>query len=200
MDLQILQWVNENLHGSRAVSEIFKCITFLGNTGWFWIALALVLLIFKRTRKVGVAMAIALVLDILLVNVTIKPLVGRIRPYEIDTALKDFILSINLELPDDASFPSGHSGISFAGAMVLLFAYKKKGIAAVVLATLIALSRIYLCVHFPTDVLAGALIGSLCAVASYFTLKKLKFFEEKSVKVEENAETAEPIQEDGKEE
>lgn len=137
----------------------FPVITKLGDGGIFWIVLAVVLLCFRKTRRAGLAMAISLVLGLLLTNLTIKPLVERIRPYIVDP-------SIALLIPpeSDFSFPSGHTSTSFECAFVLFAYHKKAGTAALVLAATIAFSRLYLMVHYPTDILAGVAIGAVVAV------------------------------------
>lgn len=137
----------------------FPVITKLGDGGIFWIVLAVVLLCFRKTRRAGLAMAISLVLGLLLTNLTIKPLVERIRPYIVDP-------SIALLIPpeSDFSFPSGHTSTSFECAFALFAYHKKAGTAALVLAAAIAFSRLYLMVHYPTDILAGVAIGAVVAV------------------------------------
>lgn len=136
-------------------------ITSLANAGIFWILLAVVLLCFKKTRKVGLTMGIALIFGLLVGNLTLKPLTARIRPYDFDT-------SINLLIPPEHeySFPSGHTLASFEGA-VSIFAHNRKfGTASLVLAALIAFSRLYLMVHYPIDVITGAILGSIFALTA----------------------------------
>ncbi len=165
IEIQILDFIRENL-SCPAMDAIMKAITFLGNAGWFWIALGLVLSLIPKTRKIGLTVCLALILDLVLCNLTLKPLVARTRPY-------DIVEGINLIIPkpSDFSFPSGHSAASFAGAAAV-FAYNKKyGFGLLALAALIAFSRLYLYVHFPTDVLAGALVGSFCAVLGYYIIR-----------------------------
>ena len=125
-------------------------ITSLGNAGWIWIALTAVFLILPKYRKCGVRMAIALILDLILCNLVLKPLAARPRPCWIDEQVKLLVAA-----PKDYSFPSGHSAASFAAAVSIFVMHKKEGAAALILACLIAFSRLYLFVHFPTDVLAG---------------------------------------------
>lgn len=130
-------------------------ITKLGNAGWFWIALSIILLCFKKTRKIGCVSLLALVIGELVTNVVLKNLVARLRPYEVIDGLR-----LIIKPQSDFSFPSGHSCASFASATVIYKMMPRKyGICAVVLAVLIALSRVYVGVHYPSDVLAGGLIG-----------------------------------------
>ncbi|MBP5471428.1 MAG: phosphatase PAP2 family protein, partial [Lachnospiraceae bacterium] len=142
---------------------IMKLITHLGDTGIFWILIAIVLLFFKKTRPLGIMAGIALVVAVLINNVIIKPNVGRIRPYEVVDGLK-----LLIERQHDPSFPSGHSGASFAAAVVFLVKGPKKiGIPAIIMAALIAFSRLYVGVHYPTDVICGIITGTCCAIISF---------------------------------
>lgn len=150
----ILLWIQENLR-CAFLTPVMRVITTLGNAGIFWIVLTLILLIFRRTRRLGVYCAASMLLTLLVVNVAIKPLAARTRPYELIQGLE-----ILVSRPHDYSFPSGHSANSLTCAWTLFrLAPKRYGVPALVLAILIALSRLYVGVHFPTDVLAGAAIG-----------------------------------------
>ena len=132
--------------------------THLGDAGFIWAALTAVLLVFRRTRRVGCVLAAALLVDAVLCNLILKPLVARIRPCDI---LADVQLLISR--PDDFSFPSGHTAASFASVTALWLAGKKRlAGATLVLGVFIAFSRLYLCVHFPTDILGGVLVGLVC--------------------------------------
>ena len=133
------------------LDEVMKGITFLGESGWFWILVAVLLFCQKRTRKIGLAVALSLAVGLLLGNIILKPLIARQRPCWLDGSIPLLIAS-----PRDFSFPSGHTLASFEGA-VSIFLYRRDwGLWALALAVLIAFSRLYLFVHFPTDVLAGA--------------------------------------------
>lgn len=170
-DLPILEWIAENLR-CAVLDTLMPIITLLGDAGIFWIALALVLLCTRKYRKTGAAMGVALVLGLLICNVTMKPLVARIRPY--DYQLEHFGKTIQLLIaaPTDYSFPSGHTLASFEGAVVLTLYNKKLGIPALILASLIAFSRLYLYVHYPTDVLAALVMGvAIAFLAKYITEK-----------------------------
>ncbi len=141
------------------LDELMKGITFLGASGWFWILLAALLLCGKRTRRIGLAVALSLLVGLVLGNMILKPLVARQRPCWLDPAVPLLIGS-----PRDFSFPSGHTLASFEGA-VSIFLYRRDwGLWALALAALIAFSRMYLFVHFPTDVLAGAALGTVIAL------------------------------------
>lgn len=145
--------------------EIMCMITKLGNVGILWILLALVLLLIPKTRKSGMILAVALIVDVIICNGILKNLVGRIRPFDVNTAI-----SLLIEKPHDFSFPSGHTAASFASVAALYFAGEKRlWKIALVIACLIAFSRMYLYVHYPTDILGGILVG----VASGYIGSKL---------------------------
>ena len=161
-DLPILDWIQANLK-SDLLDTIMPIITVFGDGGVFWIACAVLLLIFPKTRKIGLGMGFALILGLIVCNITLKPLVGRIRPYEFQ--MKHFQTEILLltDRMHDFSFPSGHTIASFEAATVLLKNSKKMGIPAMILAVLIAFSRLYLYVHYPTDVIFSIFAGILFA-------------------------------------
>jgi undecaprenyl-diphosphatase len=180
MDLQILQWINSNLHGADWLNQTIKYITYLGEKGIIWLVLGLVLLCFKKTRKGAIVMLASLILGGALNSLIIKPIVARARPFAEEAELAKYITSIGMSLPDSYSFASGHALTSFACATSLTIAFGGKGAWSYILATLIALSRIFLCVHYPTDVLAGAFIGVcvaiICSYLGLYLLKKLQEF------------------------
>ncbi len=162
----ILDFIRETF-SNAFMDAVMKFITFFGNGGWFWIALGLTLAVFPKTRKIGITVCLALLINLIICNITLKPLIARTRPYD----LRDGIALI-IDSPHDFSFPSGHTSASFAAACAV-FAYNKKwlGTLAVVFATFIAFSRLYLYVHFPTDILGGIVVGILSAAASFFVVK-----------------------------
>lgn len=151
------------------LDAVMPAISSLCNWGALWIAAAVVLLCFKKTRRWGVTLAVALILCGLLNNIILKNLIARERPFVVDPTIK-----LIIETPREYSFPSGHALTSFAAATVLMY-YDRKylGIAALVTAALIAFSRLYLQVHFLTDVLGGALLGAAFAFAAIGITEKL---------------------------
>ena len=167
-EANIVLWIQENLRVGF-LNPIMQGITHLGDGGVFWIILSVLLLLFKKTRKVGLCCALGLIFDLLVINIAVKPLVARIRPYEI---IKE--ITILTHQPGDHSFPSGHSAGSFACAWAFFRAYKKKwGVPALVLAALVSLSRLYVGVHYPTDVLGGIVIGCVLGELGYRVGKKI---------------------------
>ena len=154
------------------LTEIMKFFSLIGDSGIIAIIACLVLLAIKKTRRIGITATMSLLINVLLVNVLIKPLVARVRPYE---AFNN--LSILVHRESDYSFPSGHSAICFSVAMVIFMLMPKKyGIPALIIAFLIAFSRLYVGVHYPSDVIVGIIIGTFAAIlARLIAVKILKF-------------------------
>ena len=161
-DLPVLDWIQANLQSSF-MDKFMPFITIFGDAGIFWMIIAALLLVFPKTRRTGLGMAIAMMIGLLVCNVTLKPLVARIRPYDLQAELG---VTINLlcGIQHDFSFPSGHTIASFEAAVVMLRNSKKLGIPAMLMAILISFSRMYLYVHYPTDVIASVILGSLFAL------------------------------------
>ena len=178
-DLPILDWIQANLQ-SGFMDFIMPIITLFGDAGIFWMACAAVLLFFPKTRRIGLGMAIAMALGLLVCNVTLKPLVGRIRPYDFQEQEFGLIINLLIEKQHDFSFPSGHTIASFEACVVMLKYDKRMGIPALILACLIAFSRLYLYVHYPTDVIFSVFAGTLFAfIGSFLAEKILAKFPEK---------------------
>ena len=201
MDIAILKWVDATFHGQVWLNYIMKYITYIGEFGAAAIITAVVLFIFKKTRWAGVTVAVTFILDVLVVNVILKLAVNRARPWQTYPELnfQQFHQSIGVREPTDSSFPSGHTAALFAAAVALVMIYKVKGLPALAVAFLVAISRIYLCMHYPSDVLGGMLIGSACGVGGYFLTKLIKklydnkikpFLDEKFKKKKPSAEAA----------
>ena len=178
-DLPILAWIQENLT-SGFMDFIMPIITMFGDAGIFWMAWAALLLFLPRERRTGVAMAIAMAIGLVICNMILKPLVGRMRPYDFQREVmglnwEDFLVAGKLLIEEhgDKSFPSGHTIASFEACTVLMLANKKMGIPATILAFLIAFSRLYLYVHYPTDVIASIILGTLFGLIGYLVAKKI---------------------------
>ena len=172
LDGNILLFIQEHLR-QPWMDGFWKAITHLGDGGFFWIAAAAALLLWKSTRKAGISASLALVIGALITNVALKNIVARIRPYEVVEGLMRII-----ERQHDFSFPSGHTCASFAAAFALYKTLPRRwGIACLVLAALISLSRLYVGVHYPSDVLGGAAVGIFAgwagaALAEYISEKR----------------------------
>ena len=161
MEIHILDMI-QNLR-TPIGDVVVPLITRLGDAGIIWIILTVLLLIIPKTRKTGVIMMAALLVDVLLCNVFIKNLVARTRPFDVNTAVQLLVAK-----PRDYSFPSGHTAASFASVTALYLAGEKKlWKPALALAILIAFSRMYLYVHYPTDILGGVIFGSISAWIGY---------------------------------
>jgi undecaprenyl-diphosphatase len=178
-DLPILEWIAANLQ-CGFMDFIMPLITILGDAGIFWIAVSAILIFIPKYRKAGLSMGLALLFGVVVCNMILKPWVGRIRPY--DYQLQHFGKTIQLLVatPHDYSFPSGHTIASFEAAVALTIHHRKLGTVAMVLAVLIAFSRMYLYVHYPTDVLASVILGTAFAFLAAFLVKKgYEFYESK---------------------
>lgn len=156
------------------LNSIMIFITSLGDGGILWIAATIILLIPKKTRKVGIMSAVALLGSLIINNNIIKNIVQRPRPFVTFTDLQ-----IIISTPSEFSFPSGHTSSSFAAAAVFYRHLPKKlGLPSVILAGLIGFSRLYVGVHYPTDVIAGVIMGILLSYLAEFLVnffaKKLK--------------------------
>jgi undecaprenyl-diphosphatase len=154
-ELGILDFIQETFR-CTFLDVFFPIVTKFGDGGIFWIAVSILFLCFKKTRRTGLMMGAALTLGVLIVNCGIKPLVARTRPYDLNPAIELLVDKLA-----DGSFPSGHTLACFECTTVLMFRDKRFGIPALVLSILVALSRLYLYVHYPSDVLVGLLLGIL---------------------------------------
>ena len=186
-DIPILDWIQAHLQ-SGFMDAVMPIITLFGDGGVFWILCAVILLFFPRYRKAGLTMGLALVMGLVICNITLKPLVARPRPVAL---IADLGLMTNIPekviMMRDFSFPSGHTIASFEASVALLMFSKKLGIPALILAILVSFSRLYLYVHYPTDVLVSVVLGTLFALIAYAIMKNRKFCEPKYGKYEKAA-------------
>ena len=161
-ELQFLDWL-QTLQ-TTILNEIMKAVTHLGDAGALWIILAAVLLAFPKTRKSGAIVAAALIVDLVLCNGILKNIFD----------VKEGI-SLLITAPKDFSFPSGHTAASFTAVAALYFAGEKKlwKISCAV-AVLIAFSRMYLYVHYPTDILGGIIVGIVSGLVGAYIIKRVQ--------------------------
>lgn len=166
LDSSILLFLQERVR-NPVLTPVLTGITTLGNAGAIWIGITIALCIWKKTRRIGIVCACSIVISFLFNNLMLKNLVGRIRPYELIAGLQPLVAR-----PIDASFPSGHTSSAFSVAWVLLRNVPKKyGIPIVLFAAFMGFSRLYVGVHYPTDVLIGMISGIGCAYLAELLIK-----------------------------
>lgn len=167
IDGEILLWIQEHVRNIY-LTPFMVVITTMGNAAAVWCLIAIVLLCRKERRRVGIMMVVAMLTSFFINNLLLKNIVARTRPYE---RIAELHLLVGKAV--DLSFPSGHSASSFAAAMVLCLAMPKRyGIPAMILATSIALSRLYVGIHYPFDVAFGIVSGSVIGYMSFMVLDK----------------------------
>lgn len=170
IDGGVLIWIQECVR-AQWLDPLAQWYTSLGNAGMMWIVLSAGMLCFRPTRRAGAAALVAMLLGLLCTNVVLKHLVARPRPWLDVAGLVPLVAE-----PDPNSFPSGHTCASFAAALCWYrgLPWRAGRTAGVVLAVLMGLSRLYVGVHYPSDVLAGAVVGALCAWAAWTLLDRLR--------------------------
>lgn len=156
----------QQLH-TDILDRLMVFVTGLGNFGFIWIVLAVVLLFIKKYRRCGTMMLLAMAVGFIFGNLLLKNLIARPRPCWIDSSVR-----LLIDNPTDFSFPSGHTISSVAAATAIFINSKKAGLIAFLPVALIAFSRMYLFVHFPTDILAGAVIGAMSGGISFWLISK----------------------------
>lgn len=168
IDSHIMLFV-QNYIRCPILSAIFVPLTKSGDGGLLLMAIGIILTVLKRTRKTGVVFLISLVMCYIINDVVLKNIFERSRPF---VAVEE--LELLIKKPVSFSFPSGHTAVTFACAVSMLRMKEKYSVLALVYAFLIGFSRIYVGAHYPTDVLCGAIVGSLTAVAVTYAFKKIK--------------------------
>lgn len=169
-DTQLLLWMQENLRRPW-LTAILSRITHLGDAGAVWILLCAALLIFVKTRRIGICASVSLAAVWLINDLILKNIFERLRPFEASEAVTALIAH-----PGGTSFPSGHTATAFAVASALAASRAPWYIAApaLLLAAAIAFSRMYLGVHYPSDVIAGAAVGTAVGVVTALALRRTK--------------------------
>ena len=158
MEFSILYAI-QNLHTDFLDTVILKLTDLVGSYGEIWLIAAAVMLTNRKTRRCAYTMVLSYLLVFGLGQFVLKDLVARVRPCQIDRTI-----ALLVERPTSYSFPSTHAAWAFAAATSVFLHHKKAGIAVLALAALIAFSRLYLFVHFPTDVLGGIVLGVAAAL------------------------------------
>lgn len=172
-EIKILDFIHQTF-SCKFLDYFFTAITSLSNSGIFWIILAVALLCFKKTRKTGICLGVALILGEVFGNLILKNIIARPRPYVVNADANVIIKKLS-----SYSFPSGHTRCAVESATAIFANSKKWGIAAIIIAVLTAFSRLYLYMHYPTDVLGGALLGIIDGLLAVFIVKKLGEYIEK---------------------
>lgn len=147
-----------------------SAITHLGDLGILWLITAIIILLLKKYRKCGITMLLGLLSGRVVGNLILKNLIQRSRPCWINTSV-DMLISV----PEDYSFPSAHTLSGFIAVTILMYYDKRIGIPAMLIASLIAFSRLYLYVHFPTDILAGMILGIVLGCITIWAANRYLF-------------------------
>ena len=167
IELKILDFI-QTLH-TPVLDKIMVGITRLGDAGVIWIILTVIFLVIPKTRRTGGVMLVALIVQTVLCNVILKNLFARTRPYDVNTTVQLLVPKLH-----DFSFPSGHTSASFTTVSAMYFSKEKLWKPVLVLACLIAFSRLYLYVHYPTDVLGGMILGVFSGYLGYRIMNSSK--------------------------
>ena len=170
-----MSWELSYLHtlqdfSNPIIDKMMVLLSTLGNAGIIWITVAVILFMSKKYRKTGIQVFAAMIITFLIGNLILKNVIHRPRPYVVDPTIIPKVVK-----PSEFSFPSGHTMNGVTASLTIFFRDKGLGIAAIVLALLIAFSRIYNLVHFPTDVIGGIVIGVCSAMlVEWFVKRKEK--------------------------
>lgn len=181
IDVAVYQFVDSIMN--PILNSIMTVITHMGDTpGIIWFVIGIILLIPKKTRKLGVLLFAGLAISSVINNLALKELIQRPRPYNIDAEVwknagYTYVWPDLIKKSSSWSFPSGHTSTSIGAAFALLLGCKNKklgiGIPVFILSLLVGFSRIYVHVHYPTDVIAGAVVGLIGGVIAWLLVEKV---------------------------
>lgn len=176
-EIKILNFIQEHLR-LGFLDDLMVLLTRLADDGICWIVLAIALICFKPSRKMGISLAVALTLGLIVGNIGLKNIFARPRPYTVNP---DIVPSMLIDRLKSYSFPSGHTRCCFESGMAMFLCDKRWGKAAFVLGGFIGFSRMYLYMHYPADVLAGAFLGLLDGFVAFIIVDKVyKLIENRS--------------------
>lgn len=179
-DLPLLDWIQSNIQ-CTFLNKTMPVITHMGSAG-FLIVFALFMMLLKKYRRTGFSVALSMVFGLLICNILLKPGIHRIRPYDYQEQL-GIIINLLIEKQHDFSFPSGHTIATFEAATAIFLNHKKIGTVALVMASIIAFSRLYLYIHYPTDVFTSIILGvALAVLANWIVGQVMAAIEAKKAK------------------
>ena len=168
MELSILHAI-QTIH-NPVLDKIMVLVfnNLVGSLGQLWIVVGVVLLLIPKTRKCGAAVLLSYALSLLIGNEWLKDWIARPRPCAVDATV-----ALIVTKPSSFSCPSVHTYLAFSSAMAIFHYYKKTGIGVFVFAALVGFSRMYFFIHYPTDVLSGAVLGVVTAFVVCVLLDKI---------------------------
>ena len=169
-DLPILDWIQANIQ-CAFLDTTMPVITHMGSAG-FLIVFAVFMMLLKKYRKTGFSVALAMVFGLVICNIILKPGIHRIRPYDYQEQM-GIMINLLIEKQHDFSFPSGHTIATFEAATAIFLNHKKLGTVCLVLASVIAFSRLYLYIHYPTDVFTSIVLGVALAILANWVVGKV---------------------------
>ena len=182
-ELKILDFIQDHLRFGF-LDDLMVLLTRLADDGICWIVLAIALICFKPSRKMGITLGLALLLGLLVGNLGLKNLFARPRPYTVNP---DIVPSMLIDTLKSYSFPSGHTRCCFESGMAMFLCDKRWGKAAFVLGGFIGFSRMYLYMHYPTDVIGGVILGLINGVIAFVIVDKIyKLIDSKKSKLQVN--------------
>ena len=169
-DLPLLDWIQANIQ-CAFLDTTMPVVTHMGSAG-FLMAFAVFMMLLKKYRKTGFSVALAMVFGLVVCNIILKPGIARIRPYDYQEQM-GIMINLLIEKQKDFSFPSGHTIATFEAATAIFLNHKKIGTVCLVLASIIAFSRLYLYIHYPTDVFTSIILGVALAILANWTVGKV---------------------------